>query len=403
MPFRPRPAVPLCLPLSFALAISGYLVPITGCGPGAQFAPPPPPDVTVRQIVQQPVTENLEFTGATKAVESVEIRARVQGFLQAVHFEEGQEVTEGQLLFEIDPRPFQAALDEAKASLALAKAGLGQAQAARESALAENENAIGRLQRSEAAGAAVTSEELDLRRTAAASAKASVEAATATVASAAANIDAAQAAVDIAQLNLDFTKVTSPIDGRVGRRMIDVGNLVGATDATLLTDIIRYDPIYAYFTVSEAAYFRWMRAHPDERPLTQRDRAQRSAEPLEVRLALADETDYPHVGEIEFGGLQIDETTGTYLVRGVFPNKDRIIPPGAFVRLRIPLDPVDALLIDEVAIGRDQAGAYLRVVNSEDVVETRRINLGNKFGPLRVMTGDLLSPTDRVVVNGLQM
>ncbi|MBX3434222.1 MAG: efflux RND transporter periplasmic adaptor subunit [Pirellulales bacterium] len=376
---------------------------LVGCAPHNQLQTPPPPTVTVRQPIVRNVAENLEFTGTTAAVESVDVRARVAGFLDRIAFEEGQEVQAGQLLFVIDPRPFQAAVDQAEADLALARAGLAQAQATREGAIAEAANARARLQRAESArvSGAVTPEELDLRRTEVNLAAAQVDAADATVNSSQARIAAAQAAIDKAKLDLEFTQVKSPIDGRIGRKLVDVGNLVGSGEATLLTRIIRYDPIHAYFTVSEKQYLRWVREHEEEEPLRKPDADSEAVEPVEVRLSLADEEDYPTVGKVDFADLDIDRTTGTYLVRGVFDNPRRIIPPGAFVRLQISLAPKPTMLIDEEAIGRDQAGAYVRVVNSENVVETRRVALGSKLGSLRTIVSTELGPSERVVVNGL--
>lgn len=386
-----------------AAGVVTILAAAAGCGPRNEFRPPPPPDVTVRQPVRQEVEETLQFTGTTKPVEAVDVRPRVQGFLEAVHFIEGQEVEAGDLLFEIDKRPFQAAVDQASAALALATAELGQAKAAEERAKALRDNAAARLRRAESAGAAVTQEDLELRQTEVASAQADYDAAVASVKSAKANIDAAQAQLDQAQIDLGFCDVKAPIAGRVGERMVDVGNLVGAGEATLLTRIVKYDPIYAYFTVSEAAYYRWVRLHDEEEPLRRNDREAADDRGVKVSLALVDEEDFPHEGIVDYADLGLDRSTGTYPVRGRFPNPLRIIAPGAYVRLQVKLDPVEALLIDETAIGRDQAGNYVRVVNAENVVETRRVDLGGRYGAMRVISGESISENDWVVVNGLQM
>lgn len=386
-------------PIAVAVATATVVV---GCGPRNEFQPRPPAKVTVSHPLRQQVVERLEFTGTTSAIESVDVRARVEGFLEAIHFTEGQEVNAGDLLFAIDPRPFKAAVARAEADVALAKAQLSQAKASRDRAGALRDNADARFRRAQSAGAAVTTEELDLRRTEVASAQADFDAAEATVASAEANIAAAEAALENARLDLEFTQVTAPITGRVGERMVDVGNLVGVGEPTLLTRITRYDPIYAYFTVSESAYLRWVRMHDDAEPL-RRDEQRQQDDPTIVNLALADEQDFPHQGVIDYADLDIESSTGTYLVRGEFPNPRRVIAPGAFVRLQVPLDPVEALLIEETAIGHDQAGAYLRVVNEKNVVETVRVALGNHYGSMRAVTSEELTEDDWVVVNGLQM
>lgn len=368
------------------------------------YVAPPPPDVTVATPVEQEVLETKEYTGTTKAFEAVEIHARVEGFLESIEFRDGENVNEGQLLARIDARPYQATLEQAKASLALAQARLLSARASTESAKAELANRKAELERAQTAEqrspGAVTQSEIDLLSTQVMTAAAAVESAEAAITSAQAEIQAAEAEMTKADLNLSYTEVHSPISGRIGQKNFDVGSLVGTNGATLLTTVVRYDPIYAYFSISEPDFLRFNReriAQEGELPNSE------GAVERPIQLGLGDEEGYPHEGVYDYGDITLDETTGTFMARGRFENKNRLIPPGAFVRIQVPLKKRKALLVDETAVCRDQLGTYLLVVNDQQVVETRRVTLGGKIDGRSIVRDGELRADDRVVVHGLQM
>lgn len=357
--------------LALALAATSL-----ACGRN-EYQAPPPPQVTVAEPTVQDVTRYAEFTGTTRAVESVEVRARVKGFLQSMEFEPGEMVEKGQLLFVIDPEPFEVALEAAQAELASNKAELDLSQT--------------EYDRSREMYRSGATSELNLIR-----ARAKRDKAKAAVAN-------SQASIHSAQLDLDYAHVTAPVDGRVGRHLIDIGNLVGAGEATRLTEMVQYSPLYVYFNVSERDVLALQKRSRAEREAQGVDYEDRGRTPIEVRKA--DETDFPHKGEVDYSALQIDPDTGTFEVRGLLANDgefDDVIIPGTFVRVRIPIDQAeDALLVSERALGADQAGRYLLVVNSDDVVERRDVELGQRMGEMRVIASGL-QPDDRVIVNGLQ-
>lgn len=374
-----------------------------GCQPTNEYVEPPPPAVTVANPTLETVVATAEFTGTTESVNLIEVRARVEGFLESVEFEEGKEVNQGDLLFTIDPRPFEAELAQAEASVQLANARVSSGQAEENRAVAEVANANAQLARNEkaAASGAVTQAEIDLLKTAVLTARASVDAAKAGIASAQAEVAAGEALVKQAKLNLDYTQVRSPIKGRAGRRLVDIGNLVGSGESTLLTHVIQYDPIYAFFTVSETDLLQFNRRHIEERAGADPAADKEVKLDQQVFVGLGDENDYPHEGRADFADLAVDQSTGTFLIRAVVPNPNRLIPPGAFIRVQVPVEEVQATLIDERAIGRDQSGAYLLVVNSEDVVERRDVTLGAKYDGKQAITGKI-GPEDRVIVKGIQ-
>ena len=344
------------------------------------YVPPPPPSVTVAKPVVQNVTRYAEFTGTTRAYESVEVRARVKGFLQSMHFDPGEIVEQGAPLFVIDPEPFKVALEAARADLASNKA---------EADLAQTE-----FERTRTMYKRGATSELDLIR-----ARANRDKANAAVAH-------SQASVNTAQLDLDYAHVNAPINGRVGRHLVDVGNLVGAGEATMLTEMVRYSPIYVYFQFSERDVLylqRLTQTRQEAAEAAGMDYDERTDTVIEVRKA--DEVDFPHRGYLDYTALQIDPDTGTFEARGVLPNEgplSEIIIPGTFVRVRIAIDERgDALLVSDRALGADQSGRFLLVVNSEDVVERRDVELGSRVGEMRVIERGLLRD-DRVIVNGLQ-
>ncbi|NOT55127.1 MAG: efflux RND transporter periplasmic adaptor subunit [Deltaproteobacteria bacterium] len=356
--------------LAFGL-LSVIISGIAGC---AQPPPPPPAFpplvVTVSQPVEREVIDHDEYTGRTAAVEEVEVRARVSGYLIKVNFTEGAEVRKGDLLYRIDPRPFQATLDATKGQVAQWEAKRARAEAD-----------VARNQRLLPKGAA-SQKDLDT--------------ATSDLGEARAAIQSAQAVIEQATLSLEFTRVTAPISGRISRTAITEGNLVTA-DSTLLTTIVSVHPMYAYFDVDERSMLRYQQ-------LT-RERKQHNARAprVPVLLQLANEDGFPHAGEIDFIDNRVDPTTGTIRTRGVFPNTDRILSPGLFVRVRIPGgDAYKALLVTDRALGTDQGQKYVWVVNDQKVVEYRVITPGPlQSDGLRVIRSGLKAG-EWVIVNGLQ-
>ena len=341
-----------------------------GCKEKNQYAAPPPPSVTTAVPLQKEVVEFLEFTGTTQAIAAVDIRARVQGVLESIHFKEGALVKKGDLLYAIEPDTYQAALEKAQGDLAAKKAQLDRTEIEYQRNLRlEKENA--------------TSErELNNSKAARDSAKA--------------DVTVSNANLDTARINLGYTTVRSPLTGRIGRSLVDVGNLVGAGEFTLLTTIDQYDPIYAYFTLNERDLLRVMRLQRSEKGKGDREK-------VPVFMGLADETGYPHQGQIDFVDLGVDQSTGTILLRGVFSNPPPpVILPGLFARLRVPVGKHEnALLVPERAIGSDQLGQYLLVVNNENIVEHLPVKIGILEGGFReILEG--VKADDRVIVSGLQ-
>lgn len=356
----------------FALLLAAAaLFNIAACDSGKEkYVAPPPPEVTVSQPQKRDVTEYVDFTGTTQAEKSVEIRARVEGFLQSIDFTPASMVKKGDLLFVIDPKPFKAKLDQALADLATAKAQLQLADAT----LVRKERAF--KQR------AVSEVEVIQARAEKAKARAAIE--------------AAKASVETAQINLGYTSIHAPIDGRISRNLVDVGNLVGSGQATLLTSIVKDDPIYVYFSIAENVLLQFIRKHREYEAAPDKMK-----DPV-VYIGLANEKGYPHKGLADYIDNRVDPQTGTIQVRAVFPNSDHMLVPGLFARVRIPVDTLkDALLVPEQALGSDQGGRYLLVVNDQNTVEYRKVELGSKEGSMQVIkTG--LKPEDRVIIKGLQ-
>jgi RND family efflux transporter MFP subunit len=338
------------------------------CGERNAYVPPPPPKVTVSQPVKQPVTDYLEFTGNTKAINTVTLRARVEGYLEKVYFQDGDNVKKGQLLFLIQPNTYEAQLKQAEAEILAQKARLFHAQTefARYSRLVKQK-----------AAAQTDVDRWKFERDAAQAA-----------------VIAAEAKRDLARLNLSYTRVTAPFNGRIGRRLKDVGNLVGAGTKTELAEINQINPIYVYFNINEHDLLRVMGENRNNKK-----RATREKWP--VYFGLADEKGYPHKGYLDFAAITIDPTTGTLLLRGVFPNPHDSILPGMFARVRTPIaKPKPALLIPKVAIGFDQQGSYVLNVDHKNVVERHQVKLGNQVGDYRVVT-EGLKGGEWVVVNGM--
>ncbi|MBX3438667.1 MAG: efflux RND transporter periplasmic adaptor subunit, partial [Planctomycetaceae bacterium] len=335
----------------------------------AEYVPPPPPNVTVAVPLERPVQEYFEAPGQTRAVAVVELRARVDGYLKEIHFRDGELVTEGQLLFVIDKAPYQAIVASAEAALAKSKAQLRL-----------SEQQLIRT-RSLAARQATTESTVDIQE--------------AEQAAATADVAAAEAALQQAQLNLSYTEIYAPFAGRMGRHLIDIGNLI-QSEMTLLTSIESVDPIHAYFNVSESDLLRF-REMQREGKLKISD-----ADPITIELALGDSGDFAFKGTLDFREFGIDPSTGTTQRRAVFPNADGMLIPGLFARIRAAVgDPQDRLLVEERAVSADQRGAYLLVVDDQNIVQYRPVELGLLEDGIRAIESGL-NPHDRVVVNGLQ-
>lgn len=381
------------------------LAAMSGCGDSGsnQFVPPPPPEVIIETPLEEDVVETKEYTGTTRAFQEVEIHARVEGFLDSVEFEDGQDVKAGKVLATIDPRPFKAAVEQAEAAVALAKAREQSAQAGLSQATARLANMQSELQRVLAAvqrsPGSISESEIELRRTQVATETAAVEASQAQIASAAAEVAAAQAEVTKATLDLDYTEVRSPIDGRIKQRSFDVGDLVGRGNNTLITTVTQANPIYAEFSLSEDDFLRFNRERIADDPEGVKNTDNKNRKLL---LALSDETEFLHPGYCDYTDTSIDQSTGTYLVRGRFDNPQKLIPPGGFVRIQVPLEEKASLLVSQSAVGLDQGGSYLLVVNDEDVVEMRRITTGGVHEGKQIIAGGELKPTDRVIAGGVQ-
>ncbi len=347
------------------------LLSTSGCSSDKGYKPPPPPAVTVDKPSKKDVTVWAYYTGNTVPFEAVEVRARVEGFLDKVKFEPSSRVKTGELLFVIEPKPYQALLDQAMADLAIQKAELQLAEAT----LIRKENAY--------KDRAVSEVEVIQARAEKTKAEASIK--------------AAEAAVETAQINLSYTSIHAPIPGMVSRNLVDIGNLVGRSEATLLTTVVNDDPMYAYFNVSEKNLLYHLRRkskHSDPRV--------RSEKETNVYLGLADDEGYPHKGVLDYMDNTVDPQTGTIQVRGRFPNAKGSLVPGLFARVRIPIDSLkDALMVPESALGTDQGGRYLLVVNAQNQVEYRKAKLGPLEGKKRaVLEG--IKAEDRVIIKGLQ-
>jgi RND family efflux transporter MFP subunit len=360
----------------FAVLVVGCMA-LGGCSqPTAQSPRNLPPTITVSYPLHREVTDYEEYPGRTAAIDSVLVRARVSGYLQAINFADGAEVKQGDVLYEIDPRPYQAALDQAKAQVKL-----------QEAQLKYNEAVYNRNLRLQRAGQAVDIE--------------TVQQSLAQRDTTQAQLTAAKAAVEQADLNLNWTKVTAPISGRLSRTLITRGNLIVA-DQTLLTTLVALDPIYAYFDVDEQTVLRVQKLIREGRVQSVRAGAK-----IPVYLGLATETGHPHEGLVDFVNNQVTASTGTLELRGVFQNPkpamgDRVLSPGLFVRIRVPVGPpYQAILIAQRALGTDQDLKFVYVLDEQNQVVRRDVKLGTQQEGLQVIT-EGLKASERVVVNGVQ-
>lgn len=345
-------------------------VALSGCGSqAATNQTSPPPEVSVANVLAKKVRQWDEFTGRVVAVETVELRPRVSGYVERVAYTEGQEVKKGDLLFVIDQRPYRAALARAEAELARAQseAQLARSQDARAEKLA--------------ASRAISREEYDQRRAATTQGAAAVR--------------AAEAAVTTAKLDLQFTEVRSPVAGRAGRAMVTIGNLAQA-DSTLLTTVVSLDPVHVYFEGDEQTYLRYNQlAREGGRPSSRDARNP-------VRVGLANEDGYPHEGVVDFVDNQVDPATGTIRARAVLPNADRAFTPGLFARVQLlGSGEFDALLIDDKAVLTDQDRKYVYVLGPENKAVRKDVTVGRIVDGLRVVSSGL-TPKDQVIVHGVQ-
>jgi len=326
--------------------------------------------VTVSKPVIQSVTEYLNFTGNTAASDSVTLVARVEGYLEKIHFKDGAPVKTGDLLFTIQQDQYKAQLQQANAQVAAQQAALAHAKEElarytglfKEEAAPETQVDHWRYERDSAAAALL----------------------------------AAQAQVELAKLNLGYTQVKAPFDGRIGRHLVDPGNVVGAAGVrTSLADIDRIDPLYVYFTINERDLLRVIE-----------HRKQTAAPPIAERripvfFGLSNEEGYPHEGRLDFASISVAPTTGTLQARGIFPNLDRSVLPGLFVRVRVPaLEKKAALLVPGDVVSFDQQGEYVLVVNDKNIVERRGVKTGSQIGAMLII-GEGLKPDDRVIVEGI--
>jgi multidrug efflux system membrane fusion protein len=335
------------------------------------YVPPPPQQVAVAKPLQQAVIPYLPATGTTVAFNQVNLEARIQGFLTSIDYVDGAAVKQGDTLFVIEPAPYQAALQQAQATMQATQAQLIQAEAEykrQATLLAQNVSAQNTYDQALAKRDSLRANLLDN-----------------------------QAGVTQAAINYGYTRVTAPFDGIVTNHLQSVGALVGYGAPTKLATIVQLDPIYVTFSVSEQDVIR-IRQAAAKRGLTRGD-----INKIPIQVGLVTEQGYPHEGLLDYSAPEIDTSTGKLLVRGIFKNADHALLPGFFVRIRVPLDiqTDTAFLVPDTVIGTDQAGQYVLVVNKDNVVEQRKVTTGQVYGQLRVvLTG--LTADDQVVVSGIQ-
>jgi RND family efflux transporter MFP subunit len=358
-------------PIGIALTLATL---VASCGEGQkQGGAPPPPTVTVATPLKRTLFDYDEYVGRFVAVDSVEVRARVSGYLESVHFTDGQMVKKGDLLFTIDKRPFQNAVDQARATLTQANSNLAYTKAD----LERGQSLVTQK--------TITEQTFEQRAQAFRNAQASVS--------------GAEAALRQAELDLEFTELRAPMDGRIGDRRVSPGNLVaGGTvpSPTLMATIVTTDPIRFEFTFDEASYLRYERLAKDGRDVASRNGG------VQVALKLIDEADYAHEGRMDFVNNVIDSSTGTIRARALFDNPNGVFTPGMFARVRVPASPpYEALLIPDSAIGSEQTRKYVLVVGADNKVAQRVVTLGQTTSDdLRVIKSGV-SPDDRLIVGGL--
>jgi membrane fusion protein (multidrug efflux system) len=417
------------------LALGVPVLSIVGCGKKEPPKPLPPPAVTVATPVRKTVAVYGEYVGMVDSPQTIELVARVEGFVKEICFQEGSEVAQDALMFVIDPDQYQVALQKAKAQSLLAEATLASAKAAlvqaknvkdievdranvaRDQAALENADQVAKDARVAVGANAMARSQLDSAEAGLKQARATLEAtraklaqseadyqtrvaqAEANVAQAEANIAAAKAAVADADLNLSYTKVRTPVKGRVGLAHVKIGRLVGHNEATptLLATVSLMDPLYVHFTISEREMYT-LKKLADEKKL-----GKTVAGKLAVNMILEDGSLYPHEGMINFTDRALDPGTGTLKMRAEFPNPDKFLRPGNYAKIRMVLTELpDALVISERALGTDQSGPFVLVVDPQNLVEYRPVKTGPKADGGMVVIEAGLKPDDRVIVKGLQ-
>jgi RND family efflux transporter MFP subunit len=359
-------ATPVVLAVISALALSA-------CNASKNaYVAPPPPKVVVAQPVQQPVTLYFDLTGNTQAINSVDLVARVQGYLESIDYTDGAHVTKGTPLFGIEQDTYQQQLDQANATLAANQATLeyNKAEYQRQSTLGRQDFAS----------------------------QATVQQWRANQDSAAAQVLSGKAQIELAKINLGYTNVLAPFDGVVTNHLVDVGALVGAGSATKLATIVQMDPMYVYFNLSEPQVLT-IKENNAKAGLTFRTT---DLGGIPVEIGLQGEEGYPHKGHMDYASPQVDQSTGTLTVRAVLDNKDHTLLPGLFVRVRTPIAHQDkALLTRNDAIGTSQEGSYVLVVGADNVVQRKIVKTGDRQGPLRIIASGL-DQGDWVVTEGIQ-
>ncbi len=343
---------------------------VVGCDNKRHARELPAPEVTISLPVENEVTDYLELSGTTAAILSVDVRARVKGWLESVNFTPGQKVKKDDLLFTIDPRMFKAQVDLYEAQLK----GKQAEEVLRETNLRRAAELL--------ATGSISQLKYDEQK--------------ADEGVAIAHVGISEADLAKAKLDLEYCRVTAPIDGRVSRNLVDVGNLVGASNETLLTQIVNDDSIYVYFNLSERDVLRLLNvATPENLKATTR------STDIPAFLALSNENDFSHKGFIDFWDPQLDPKTGTLQARAIFPNDQGKLMPGMFGRVRVPVGKRKALLVPETAIGFSQAGSYVMAVNKDNVVEQKLVKMGQVVGALTVIE-EGLNKDEWVIVNGIQ-
>ncbi len=367
----PRAKPSSCPVTPLAGLVAGALAAlVAGCQEGNQYVPPPPPVVQVAQPAQRPVTRYFELTGNTKAFATVDLEARIQGYLTGISYTDGATVTRGTPLFSIQRDTYDAQLQQAQGALAAQEAARinSQAEYQRQATLGKSEFAS----------------------------QARVDDSKSRLDQAIAGVTQAQANLKQAQINLGYTQVLAPFDGIVTNHLVDVGALVGVGGPTKLATIVQIDPLYVYFNVSEQQVLQVKQALAASGS-TLGDLAR-----IPVEIGLQTETGYPHVGHLDYVSPQVDPSTGTLLARGRLANADRRLVPGLFVRVRVPVGRTEtALLVRDDAIGTGQQGAYVLVVGDDGTVVQRPVTLGPREGRERVVESGL-QPGDWVVTDGIQ-
>jgi RND family efflux transporter MFP subunit len=359
---------PARAPLLARITATAAALLLAACSQENHYVAPPPPQVTVTHPVTETVTRYLETTGNTAAVNTANLVARVQGFIQQIHYQDGDVVKQGTTLFTIEPEPYKLKLEQAQAAEAAAQATLKQAEAeyARVSELASRQ----------------------------VSTKAALDNATANRDSAAARLDQAKVDVSQAAINLGYTEVKAPFDGIVTARLISRGEFVGANGPTQLATIVQVEPIYVNFTLSEREV---LRVRQEIRRLGVTPEELKKAV---VEVGLQTDVGYPYKGTVNYAAPMVNQATGTLAARAILANTDGVLLPGYFVRVRIPEAEQKGLLVPDVALASDQGGPYVLLVNQDNVVEQRKVALGPRVGELRVIESGVTSD-DRVIVAGL--